>query len=87
VAAVQTLFLERGYANTTIDAITVQEGVAASTVYAIFGSKCSFLHAIWEAWHERSHIRVEAFSNPGNVSPEKHLEQLAQATCKQWKTG
>ena len=32
-----SLFAERGYAATTIDAVAAQAGVAADTVYAIFG--------------------------------------------------
>lgn len=37
--AARDLFLERGYAGATIDAIALYAGVAPETVYSIFGSK------------------------------------------------
>ena len=37
--AARDLFLERGYAATTMDAIAGEAGVAVSTVYAIFKNK------------------------------------------------
>lgn len=41
--AARTLFIERGYAGATIEAIAEQAGVAQETVYAIFGSKRKIL--------------------------------------------
>lgn len=43
VAAARTLFLERGYAATTVEAIAHQAGVAPATVYQAFGSKQAIL--------------------------------------------
>lgn len=37
--AARSLFFERGYSGTTIDAIALAAGVASETVYSIFGSK------------------------------------------------
>ena len=37
--AARSLFFERGYSGTTIDAIAQAAGVASETVYSIFGSK------------------------------------------------
>lgn len=37
--ATQRLFLERGYAKTTVEAIAQEAGVAKQTVYAVFRSK------------------------------------------------
>lgn len=87
VTAAQALFLERGYTGTTIEAIAEQAGVAVSTVYAVFGSKRGILRAIREAWHGRSHIWEVAYGDPGSAHPGERLEQLAQATRKQWDTG
>ncbi len=87
VMAAQALFLEQGYACTTIEAIAEQAGVAVSTVYAVFGSKRGILRAIRETWHEHSHIREVAYGSPGTAGPKERLEQLAQATRKQWQTG
>lgn len=87
VAAAQTLFLERGYVSTTIEAIAENAEVAVSTVYAVFGSKRGILRAIREAWHGGSHIRDVTFSSPKTTTPQERLELLAQATRKQWETG
>lgn len=43
VEAARSLFLERGYAGTTIEAIAGQAGVAVETVYATFGNKRAIL--------------------------------------------
>jgi AcrR family transcriptional regulator len=40
------LFAEHGYAATTIDAVATNAGVAADTVYAIFGTKKGLLSAL-----------------------------------------
>jgi AcrR family transcriptional regulator len=40
------LFAERGYVATTVDAVATQAGVAADTVYAIFGTKKALLSAL-----------------------------------------
>ena len=44
--AAQTLFGQRGYAGTTMDAIAAEAGVAVDTVYASFGSKRRLLGAL-----------------------------------------
>ncbi|NJD60208.1 MAG: hypothetical protein C3F13_06450 [Anaerolineales bacterium] len=87
VAAAQELFLEQGYICTTIDAIAERAGVATSTVYAIFGSKRGILRAIRDSWHERTHIREVLNSSQASASPEERLDQLAEATRKQWEMG
>jgi AcrR family transcriptional regulator len=87
VTAAKTLFLERGYTGTTIEAIAERAGVAISTVYAVFGSKRGILRAIRAAWHEISHIRDVTYGDPGEAGPEQRLQKLAQATRQQWETG
>ncbi len=87
VAAAQVLFLEQGYICTTIDAIAERAGVATSTVYAIFGSKRGILRAIRDTWHERTHMREVLNSSQKSTKPEERLEQLAEATRKQWEIG
>lgn len=87
VEAARNLFLERGYTNTTIEAIADQAGVAGSTVYAAFGSKRGILRAIRETWHHQTHIREFMASDHRDVEPSIRLERLAQATCLQWETG
>lgn len=43
LAAARSLFAERGYAETTMEAIAVEAGVAVPTLYAVFGSKRGML--------------------------------------------
>jgi AcrR family transcriptional regulator len=86
VDTAQELFLEQGYAATTIEAIAAQAGVAVSTVYAVFTNKRGILHAIREAWHAQSgqrDIYQEARQHP---EPEQRLELAAHATRRQWET-
>jgi AcrR family transcriptional regulator len=46
VAAARTLFLERGYGATTIEAISARSDVPAATVYRLFSSKRGILKAL-----------------------------------------
>jgi AcrR family transcriptional regulator len=46
VDAARTLFLERGYAATTIEAISERSDVPAATVYRLFASKLGILEAL-----------------------------------------
>ena len=87
VAAAQALFLEQGYICTTIDIIAERAGVATSTVYAIFGSKRGILRAIRDTWHERTHIREVIDRSHPSASPVERLDQLAEATRRQWELG
>ncbi len=42
------MFVEQGYAATTMPAIAAQTGVAPKTVYSGFGTKSGVLHAVWD---------------------------------------
>jgi len=87
VDAARKLFLERGYAVTTMDAIAKEAGVAVSTVYAAFKNKRTILRAIREAWHEQTRAReinAEASREP---DPERRLKMVARATRRQWEAG
>lgn len=46
MAAARTLFVERGYAATSIEAISVHAGIPQATVYRLFGSKVGILKAL-----------------------------------------
>jgi TetR/AcrR family transcriptional regulator, regulator of autoinduction and epiphytic fitness len=46
VQAARTLFLERGYAATTIEAVSELSDVPPATVYRLFGSKLGILRAL-----------------------------------------
>lgn len=87
VNAARALFLERGYAGTTIEAIAERADVAASTVYAVYGSKRSILRSIRSAWHERTHIREVTYGDLGDMPPEERIEMLARGSRQQWEMG
>jgi AcrR family transcriptional regulator len=46
LAASRDLFVEQGYARTSIEAIAARAGVSAQTVYNQFGTKCELLAAV-----------------------------------------
>jgi AcrR family transcriptional regulator len=48
IAAAQTLFVSRGYAGTSLQAIAAEAGVAVETVYSRFRNKTNLLAAILE---------------------------------------
>jgi len=48
VRVAATLFLERGYATTTVAQVAQAAGVSAETVYGAFGSKAGLLHQAWD---------------------------------------
>jgi AcrR family transcriptional regulator len=87
VDTARSLFLEQGYAVTTIEAIASRAGVSVSTVYSGFGSKRGILRAIREAWHQESHIRDATYATPPETDPSTRLDRLAHATRRQWETG
>jgi AcrR family transcriptional regulator len=49
VESAATLFLERGYAATSIDAIAQEAAVSPATVYKVFGNKVAVVKAVGDA--------------------------------------
>src|SRR5215210_6488397 len=87
VDTARELFLERGYAATTIDAIAGKAGVAVSTVYAIFKNKRAILREIRMAWHEQTRAREINEEVAVQPDPERRLEMVAHANRRQWEFG
>ena len=81
------LFLEGGYAATTMDAIAEEAGVAVSTVYAIFKNKRAILKEIRMAWHDRTHAREINSQAATQPDPERRMEMVANANRRQWELG
>jgi AcrR family transcriptional regulator len=87
VAAARTLFLERGYAGTTIDAISSLSDVPTATVYRLFASKLGILKALLDTAiagddqpvrvQERPNI-AQLFAEP---DPTKRLAGFAGVTA------
>ncbi|MBA2713640.1 MAG: TetR/AcrR family transcriptional regulator [Rubrobacteraceae bacterium] len=85
--AATRLFLERGYAATTIDAIAGEAGVAVSTVYAVFKNKRAVLREIRMAWHQQTRAREINEEAAEQQDPERRLEMVAHANRRQWELG
>jgi AcrR family transcriptional regulator len=85
--AARDLFLERGYAVTTMDAIAGEAGVAVSTVYAIFKNKRAILKEIRLAWHERTRAREINEEAAREPEPTRRVEMVAHANRRQWEFG
>lgn len=83
IEAAKTLFLERGYAATTIEAISDLSDVPPATVYRLFSSKLGILKALLHvliagddqavAMQDRPHVRA-LLANP---DPRNQLSGLA----------
>jgi len=85
--AARQLFLERGYAGTTIPEIAAAAGVAVPTIYWAFGSKRAIVSEIRAAWLETARTgerlrEVLAIDEPG-----ARLDAYAAFMGNQWATG
>src|SRR5260370_1479840 len=70
-----------------MEAICAREGVAVSTVYAVFRNKRGLLQAIRERWHRESGQRDIYRQAMEQSDPKRRLELAAYATRRQWETG
>jgi AcrR family transcriptional regulator len=87
VQAARTLFLEQGYAGTTIKAISELSDVPPATVYRLFSSKLGILKALLDvsvagddhavALQDRPHVRA-VLADP---DPVNQLSGFAGITC------
>src|SRR5215472_17715927 len=87
VEAARSLFLERGYGATTIDAISDMSDVPPATVYRLFSSKRGILKALLDVSiagddeatpvESRSHVRA-LLADP---DPRKQLAGFAGIAC------
>ena len=87
VAAARTLFLDRGYAGTTVEAISDLSDVPPATVYRLFSSKRGILKALLDVSiagddeatpvESRSHVRALL----ADTDPRKQLSGFAGIAC------
>ena len=87
IQAARILFLERGYAATTIEAISEQSDVPAATVYRLFSSKLGILKALLDVsiagddeaapLADRPHVRALL----ADRDPRNQLSGFAGITC------
>src|SRR5690349_18674137 len=86
VAAAPTLFLERGYAGTTIEAISEHADVPSPTVYRLFSSKLGILKALLDTSIAGDDQPVEVQERPdvatlfAEPDPKKLLAGFAGVT-------
>ncbi|HYI55301.1 MAG TPA: TetR/AcrR family transcriptional regulator [Microlunatus sp.] len=59
-AAARRLFTARGFAGTTITAISAAAGVPAQTIYSAFGTKMRILARVTEVWLRETDTRARA---------------------------
>jgi len=82
VAHATALFTERGYKETTIDAVAGRAGVAKGTIYQYFASKQDLFFGVFDTFTEQYFAEVrEQVPEPG-VSAEVRLRQAAGAAFK-----
>ena len=85
--AARRLFLERGYAATTIPAIAEAAGVAVPTIYWAFGSKRAIVGEIREAWLAQAQTGARMREVLATDEPGARLEAYARFMGNQWATG
>lgn len=56
-AAARSLFVERGFAGTTITAISEAAGVPPQTIYSAFGTKVQILARVTQGWMRETNTR------------------------------
>jgi len=71
--AARQLFLENGFSETSMDAVTAQAGVSKSTVYSHFETKEDLFEAVVRARAEQVLAQLKAFGQPSG-DPSKDLE-------------
>ena len=85
VDAACALFIERGYAGTTMDAIAQQAGVAVETVYAAFRTKRAVLARLMEVAAVGDHAPVALLDREGPRLVREMQDQRPQIL--QFSTG
>lgn len=76
LAAARTFFAERGYAETTMEAIAVEAGVAVPTLYAVFGSKRGILSRLLDR------LVAGESGGPSVLQTESAREVLAETDAR-----
>ena len=78
VQAARRLFIERGYAGTTIEAIAQEAGVAVETVYSAFGSKRALLSRLVGVLVRGDEEPTPLLDRPGPQSVHAERDQRKQ---------
>ncbi|MEA2647331.1 MAG: hypothetical protein QOE92_2414 [Chloroflexota bacterium] len=85
--AARALFAERGYVETSMDAIARAAGVAPRTVYNAYGSKRFILGAVCALWLEQAGVR-EAWARAAESGrAAERLALVAEINRRLWEHG
>ena len=76
--AAQSLFADRGYPPTTVEAIAAAAGVAVDTVYAAFGSKRGVLQALLNVRVGGDEAELDLLARAGPQAVQREPDQRAQ---------
>jgi AcrR family transcriptional regulator len=76
--AAQSLFADRGYPATTVEAIAADAGVAVDTVYAAFGSKRGVLQALLNVRVGGDEAELDLLARAGPRAVQREPDQRAQ---------
>jgi AcrR family transcriptional regulator len=87
VDAARDLFLERGYARTTIADIARAADVAPQTVYWAFGSKAGLVREIRDAWFVSAGTSERMSRVVAIADPVARLDAFAGHMRNQWESG
>jgi AcrR family transcriptional regulator len=87
VDAARDLFLEQGYARTTIADVARAAGVAPQTVYWAFGSKAGLVREIRDAWFAAAGTGERIAAVMAIDEPGARLDAFAGFMRHQWETG
>ncbi len=82
----RSLFAEGGYAATSIDVIAKAAGVAARTVYAVFGTKKAILAAICEEWLSEAGVMETASQGLAERNLRRRFALVAYSSRRQWES-
>ena len=85
--AARRLFASGGYAETSVEAVARDVGVAARTVYAAFGGKKQILAAICDDWLLESDAPTIAAEMMSTDDPPTRLRLIARLNRRQWELG
>jgi AcrR family transcriptional regulator len=87
VDAARDLFVEQGYARTTISDIARAADVAPQTVYWAFGSKAGLVREIRDAWFASAGTSERFGQVVAIDDPAARLEAFAGFMRHQWESG
>ena len=87
VRAARSLFADRGYASTTISAISEEADIPVQTIYSAFGSKANILARITDAWMINARTVSIARASLREPDPAKRLVMLAELNRRQLEVG